>query len=175
MQKRAMLSTVPIVGSLAVFAALAGGLEGRAAANGGGTKMYAADGKDVQIFTDPVNGTYAASGALGTVRGEPFSPAASQTKEIGCWVDAGFSGAGVTCQAITATGQVLRCSSAMTAPEDDVPVAWGNGYAQGISTLNGDSFLTFITDLVPNNPAKGTGQCIGIRIENNSKFYPRQP
>jgi len=176
MQIRAMLWSVPIIGSLAVLAA--GPLAGRAlaAGAGGGTKLYAADHADVQIYVDPVNGTWAASGALGTARGEPFAPANTQIKEIGCWVDAGYSGAMFTCQAITGTGQLLRCSSVLNAPATgDNPVPWGSGFAQGIATLNGDSFLTFITDLIPGQPTSGMGECIGLRIDNNSKYYPRVP
>jgi len=138
--------------------------------------MYATDKADVQIYVDPVNHTLAASGALGTARTQPFAPADKQTKEIGCWVDAGFSGAMFTCQAITAAGQLLRCSSVLNAPASgDVPVPWGDGFAQGIATLNGDSFLTFITDLLPAQSTSDTAECIGLRVDNNSKYYPRVP
>jgi len=164
------------MGALVVLAA--GPLAGRAvaAAVGGGTKFYSADGADVKIYVDPVNGTMAASGALGTARSELFAPATNQNKEIGCWVDAGYSGAMFTCQAITATGQLLRCSSVLNAPATgEDPVPWGSGFAQGIATLNGDSFLTFITDLIPGQPQSGMAECIGLRIDNNSKYYPRVP
>jgi hypothetical protein len=177
MQKRAMSWSVPITGLVAVLAA--GPLAGRALAvgAGGGTKVYAApDHVDVQIYVDPVNGTMAASGSLGTARSEPFLPAAQQFKEIGCWVDAGYSGAMFTCQAITAAGQLLRCSSVLNAPATgEDPVPWGSGFAQGIATLNGDSYLTFITDLVPGQAQSGMAECIGLRIDNNSKYYPRLP
>jgi hypothetical protein len=175
MQKRAMLWSVPIIGSLAVLAA--GPLAGRAlAGDGGGTKWYAVpDHTDVQIYVDPINGTWAASGALGTARSEPFAPANKQNKEIGCWVDAGYSGAMFTCQAIV-FGQLLRCSSVLNAPATGQnPVPWGGGFAQGIATLNGDSFLTFITDLLPGQPLSGMAECIGLRVDNNSKYYPRVP
>ena len=182
MKKRAMLWKVRVVGSLAALATSvsvwwAGPLEGPArSGSGGGTKVYMSDGADVQIYVDPVNGTMAASGALGTARGEQFAPAATANKEIGCWVDAGYSGAMFTCQAITAAGQLLRCSSVLNAPATaDDPVPWGSGFAQGIATLNGDSFLTFITDLIPGQPQSGAAECIGLRVDNNSKYYPRVP
>lgn len=181
MKKRAMLSRVPITGSLAVLAAslavlAAGPLERPALAGPGGTKLYGIDGADVQIYVDPVNGTWAASGALGTARSEPFVSLSTVSKEIGCWVDAGYTGAMFTCQAITAAGQLLRCSSVLNAPATgENPVPWGSGFAQGIATLNGDSFLTFITDLIPNQPQSGAAECIGLRIDNNSKYYPRVP
>jgi len=163
------------MGALALLAA--GPLAGRAlAGTGGGTKMYAADLADVQIYVDTLNHTWAASGALGTVRTEPFSPAAAQNKEIGCWIDAGYSGAMFTCQAVTAAGQLLRCSSVLNAPSTgEVPVPWGDGFAQGIAALNGDSFLTFITDLSPTQPTSGQAECIGLRVDNSSKYYPRVP
>src|SRR3569623_1503526 len=176
MQKRAMLWSIPIMGALVVLAA--GPLAGRAvaAAVGGGTKFYSAAGADVKIYVDPVNGTMAASGALGTARTAPSAPATNQNKEIGCWVDAGYSGAMFTCQALTATGQLLRCSSVLNAPATgEEPVPWGSGFAQGIATLNGDSFLTIITDLLPGQPQSGMAECIGLQIDNNSKYYPRVP
>jgi|SRR3569623_221960 len=177
MKSRAISWSVPIIGSLAVLTAVAGPLAGPAlAATGGGTKLYAANGADVQIYVDPVNGTLAASGALGTARSELFAPANAAIKEIGCWVDSGYSGAMFTCQAITAAGQLLRCSSVLNAPASaDDPVPWGSGFAQGIATLNGDSFLTFITDLLPGQPQSGMAECIGLQIDNNSKYYPRVP
>lgn len=163
-----------MAGALAVLAASP--LAARAQVAGGGTKLYGFDGEDVEIYVDQVNGTYAASGALGTARAEPFAPLSSVDKEIGCWVDAGYSGAMFTCQAVTETGQQLRCSSVLNAPATAInPVPWGSGFAQGIATLNGDSFITFITDLVPGKPKAGMAQCIGLHIDNNSKYYPRVP
>jgi hypothetical protein len=178
MPKRVMSLSVPImIGSFAFLAASSGHFESSALAQaGGGTKVYATTGTDtmdVRIFTEKT-GTLAASGSLGTARSEPFPTATPQNKQIGCWIDAGYTGGSFTCLAIV-NGQSLQCTSPLNAPPSAVgSVPWGSGFAQGISTLNGDSFIEFITDMIPGIPGVGGG-CIGLHIDNGSKYYPRLP
>jgi len=180
MRKLVMFLLVPVIGAVAFLASSPAQLVGPALGaggagnNGGGTKLYAADGMDVQIYVDPVNGTLAASGAMGTARSEPFAPATTQSKEIGCWTQAAEWGAMMTCQAITNAGAVLRCSAMMTAPfTGDQPEPWANGMGQAMATMNDDSYITFITDLTPGGT--GIGGCMAISIDNNSKYFPRVP
>jgi hypothetical protein len=181
MPKRVMSLSVPImIGSCAFFAALLGQFErsafaGGAGGAGGGTRLYGINHTDVQITTDPVSGVLLAYGSLGTTRAETFPPAVPQDKEIGCWIDAGYAGASFTCQAITSAGQILQCTSALNAPPSLAgSVPWGGGFAQGIATINDDSFIEFITDMFPGRPSVG-GECIGLHIDNSSKYYPRVP
>jgi len=110
---------------------------------------------------------------MGTARSEPFPPAVTKTKEIGCWIDSGIDGAMVTCQAIV-NGSTLRCSAMVTGTSaDPFGEPWGNGLAQATGTMNGDSYIVFYTDLAPGQ--NGIGNCVGLTVDNNSKYYPRVP
>lgn len=167
--KRMMLLAVPL-GAVVVLVAFSARNEGMAQA-GGGTKLYASDGRDVKIQADAKGFLYA-TGALGTARAEVFSGPAV-TKEIGCFIEGnGTGGAMVTCTAVSGV-KTLRCVAAATTFSTTEPQ--GNSYATILSLMNSDSYIQFNTDMNAGAGSSVTGNCTFIHVENSSKFYPSQP
>lgn len=166
MYKRIWLIIVPL---------LALSLSGKTAIGSGGTQVGENDDVDAIIGLD---GNFYASGALGTVRNEPEGPGTEQqvfNKWIGCWVDStrGTSAAGtltpgfamVTCMAIAERSigtnrHDLRCTS-----RDPAMIA-------AVGAMNSDSMIRFET---PTALVDGSGECLYIKVENNSKFRMKGP
>jgi hypothetical protein len=151
MQKRIWLFTVP----LALLS-----LSGGTAIGRGGTKVGAADGFDATVTVDPFSGEFTGWGALGTVRSEPLTGFTPLNKWIGCWIDTIPGAAMLTCEAVTAAGDDLRCSS-----DDPTMIAT-------VATMNSDSMVTFKT---PSLTSPGVGECTHITVENISKYNVKSP
>jgi len=167
MYKRIWLIIVPL---------LALSLSGKTAIGSGGTQVGANE-EDVDA-TIGLDGNFYATGALGTVRNEPDGQGTEEqvfNKSIGCWVDsvrgtsptgtltAGF--AMVTCMA-TAEKTVgtnrtdLRCTS-----RDPAMIA-------AVAAMNSDSKIRFET---PMALVDGSGECLYIKVDNNSMFRMKGP
>jgi hypothetical protein len=134
---------------------------GGAATAGGGTKVA----KDVSIIKGVVGLPpllWVVSGSLGSARND--DPA--MAKEIGCQLHPSLTGVITTCWANSPTGMQaeIRCST------DDPQLA------AIASTIHSDSMVEFtLFTTYPNEWDYPANTCIGITVENASKYEPKAP
>lgn len=153
MRKRKwLLAAVPLI-LLSLSAAYAG--------TGGGLKVGAPDVDATINVPDDTHIAYSGSGALGTVRSEPYK-GLTQNKQIGCQLDAAPDGMIATCQVSLDDVTILRC------------VSTDQNIINAVASINGDSMVSFWTATQPLDPGSAD-LCMEVLVENASQYLPKAP